>query len=284
MLPPLRIGSKIFDWKACPYFMGVLNVTPDSFSDGGRFFGLKEAVLRAKELIEEGADIIDIGGESTRPFSEPITEEEELKRVVPVVKAIREELPDVVISVDTYKSRVAEESLKAGASMINDISAGCFDQRMVEVVKDFDCPYVIMHIKGTPKTMQENPQYKDVVKEVKEFLQNRIEFLVKKGISVEKIIVDPGLGFGKNFEHNLEILKRLDEFYSLERPILLGHSRKSFIGKVLNKLNPLDREGGTVGFSVWSSLRGVQFLRVHRVDLNKDAVIMFKFLVQQIGG
>lgn len=284
MLSPLKIGSKIFDWQACPYFMGILNVTPDSFSDGGKFFGLKEAVLRAKELIEEGADIIDIGGESTRPFSDPITEEEELKRVVPVVKAIREELPDVVISVDTYKSRVAEESLKAGASMINDISAGCFDQRMVEVVKDFDCPYVIMHIKGTPKTMQENPQYKDVVKEVKEFLQNRIEFLVKKGISVEKIIVDPGLGFGKTFEHNLEILKRLDEFYSLGRPVLLGHSRKSFIGKVLNKPNPLDREGGTVGFSVWSSLRGVQFLRVHRVDLNKDAVIMFKFLVQQIGG
>ncbi|QER42154.1 dihydropteroate synthase [Thermodesulfobacterium sp. TA1] len=284
MLSPLRIGSKIFDWKDCPYFFGVLNITPDSFSDGGRFFNLKDAVLRAKELIEEGADIIDIGGESTRPFSDPITEEEELKRVIPVVKVVCEEFPGAIVSVDTYKSKVAEEALKAGASMINDISAGTFDPNMVDVVKDFGCPYVIMHIKGTPKNMQENPIYQDVVKEVREFLVRRIEFLVDKGVSVEKIIIDPGLGFGKTFEHNLEILKNLEEFYTLERPLLLGHSRKSFVGKIVNRENPLAREGGTVGFSVWAYLKRVHFLRVHRVDLNKDAVIMFKFLREHLGG
>ncbi len=279
MLSPLKIGSRTFDWKNLPYFMGILNVTPDSFSDGGKYFSLEKAVLKAGELIEEGADIIDVGGESTRPFSDPVPEEEELKRVVPVVKTIKQEFPSALISVDTYKSRVAEEALKAGADMINDISALRFDNYMVEVIKHYDCPVVIMHMKGTPKTMQLNPVYKDVVKEIKEFLKERIEFLVNKGISFENIIIDPGIGFGKTLEHNLRILKNLESFYELERPVLIGHSRKTFIGKLLNEKPPEKREGGTIGVSVFCAFKKVHFLRVHKVDLNKDAIKLFKVLI-----
>lgn len=283
MLVPLKIGSKIFDWKEVPYFMGILNITPDSFSDGGQFFSVKSAITRVKELLEEGADLIDVGGESTRPFADPVPVEEEIKRVVPVIKTIRQEFPETIISVDTYKSKVAEKVLEVGAHLINDISAGTFDPRMAEVIRDYGCPYVIMHIKGTPKTMQINPEYEDVVKEVRDFLSKRIEFLVEKGIKFENIIIDPGLGFGKTLQHNVEILKRIDEFFKLGRPILLGHSRKSFIGTLTNRSNPLKREGGTVGVSLWAYLKGIHFLRVHKVDLSKDAITMFKFLRQQEG-
>jgi dihydropteroate synthase len=280
MLPPLKVGTKVFDWKNYPYFMGILNVTPDSFSDGGKYLNLNSAVARAKELIEEGADIIDVGGESTRPFSEPVSEEEELKRVIPVIKAIKEEFPSVVISVDTYKSRVAEEALKAGAEIVNDISALRFDSRMIDIVKDFDCPVVIMHMQGTPKTMQINPVYNNVVEEVKSFLKERIDFLVDKGINFEKIIVDPGIGFGKTFEHNIELLKNLDSFHELNRPILLGHSRKTFIGKIINK-EPEMRDGGTVGVSIFAYFKKVHILRVHKVDLNKDAIKTFQVLMNK---
>ncbi len=279
MLPPLILGSKFLDWKDCPYFVGVLNVTPDSFSDGGKYLNLETALKRVKELLEEGADIIDVGGESTRPFSEPVPEEEELKRVIPVVKAIKIEFPEAIISVDTYKSRVAEEALKAGADLINDISALRFDPKMIEVVKDFECPVIIMHMQGNPKTMQINPTYKNVVKEIKDFLRERIEFLVKKGISFEKIIIDPGIGFGKTFNHNLQILRNLDSFKELNRPILIGHSRKSFIGEIINK-PPLKRDGGTVGVSLFAYLKGAHFLRVHKVDINKDAITTFKVLMK----
>lgn len=279
MFPPLNLGSKILDWKNCPYFVGILNVTPDSFSDGGKYLNVESALKRAKELLDEGADIIDIGGESTRPFSDPVPEEEELKRVIPVIKVIKKEFPEAIISVDTYKSKVAEEALKAGASIINDISALRFDPKMIEVVKDFDCPVIIMHMKGNPKTMQINPTYTDVVKEIKEFLKERIEFLVEKGISFENIIIDPGIGFGKTFNHNLQILKNLDSFKDLNRPLLIGHSRKSFIGEIINK-PPFLRDGGTVGVSLFAYLKGVQFLRVHKVDVNKDALATFKFLIE----
>lgn len=283
MLAPLKLGSKVFDWREVPYLVGILNVTPDSFSDGGKFVSIKSAITRVKELLEEGADIIDVGGESTRPFADPVPVEEEIERVIPVIKAIRQEFPEVILSVDTYKSKVAEKALEVGAHLINDISAGTFDPRMVEVIRDYQCPYVIMHIKGTPKTMQINPEYKDVVEEIKDFLSKRIEFLVEKGIKFENIIIDPGLGFGKTLEHNVEILKRIDEFFKLKRPILLGHSRKSFIGILTNRPDPLKREGGTVGTSLWAYLKGIHFLRVHRVDLSKDAITMFKFLTQQEG-
>lgn len=281
MLAPLRIGNRIFDWREIPYFMGVLNVTPDSFSDGGRFFSVNSAIIRVKELLEEGADIIDVGGESTRPFADPIPLEEEIKRVVPVIKAIKQDFPEAIISVDTYKSRVAERALEEGAHLINDISAGTFDPRMIEVIRDYQCPYVIMHIKGTPKTMQINPEYKNVVEEIKDFLSKRIEFLVEKGVRFENIIIDPGLGFGKTLDHNVEILRKIDEFFKLGRPVLLGHSRKSFIGTLTNRPDPLKREGGTVGVSFWAYLKGIHILRVHRVDLSKDAIMMFRLLKQQ---
>lgn len=279
MLPPLILGSKTLNWDNIPYFVGILNVTPDSFSDGGKYLNLKSALNRAKELLEEGAEIIDVGGESTRPFSDPVPEEEELKRVIPVIKTIKKEFPDSIISIDTYKSKVAEEALKAGANIVNDISALRFDSKMVEVVKDFNCPIIIMHMQGNPKTMQINPTYKDVVKEVKEFLQKRIEFLVEKGIPFENIIIDPGIGFGKTFKHNLQILKNLESFQELNRPILIGHSRKNFIGEIINK-PPFQRDGGTIGISLFAYLKGVHFLRVHKVDLNKDALLTFKFLAK----
>jgi dihydropteroate synthase len=279
MFPPLALGSKILDWKNSPYFVGILNVTPDSFSDGGKYLNMESALKKVKELLEEGAEIIDVGGESTRPFSDPVPEEEELKRVIPVIKTIKSEFPEAIISIDTYKSKVAEEALKAGANIVNDISALRFDPKMIEVVRDFGCPIIIMHMQGNPKTMQINPTYKDVVKEIKEFLKERIEFLVKKGIPFENIIIDPGIGFGKTFSHNLQILKNLDSFKELNRPLMIGHSRKSFIGEIINK-PPSLRDGGTVGVSLFAYLKGVQFLRVHKVDINKDALSTFKFLIE----
>jgi len=238
-IKPLKVKNRIFDWKEAPYFVGILNVTPDSFSDGGEFLQVEKAVKRAKELVEEGADIIDIGGESSRPFSDPVPEEEELKRVIPVIKAVKSELPDVIISIDTYKSRVAEKALEAGADIVNDISAGRFDPDMVKVVKEAGCPVILMHMKGTPKTMQINPFYKDVIAEIKNFLKEKIEYFVEKGVDFEKIIIDPGIGFGKRLEDNLKIIRNLDAFLSLNRPVLLGHSRKSFIGEFIK--NPLGK-------------------------------------------
>ncbi len=278
MISPLVLNSKIFDWKDIPYFIGVLNVTPDSFSDGGNYLTLDSALTRAKELLDEGADIIDVGGESTRPFSDPVPENEELMRVIPVIKAIKKEFPKAIISIDTYKSKVAEKALEAGAEIVNDISALRFDPKMIEVVKHFDCPVIIMHMKGNPKTMQINPIYKNVIQEIKEFLMQRIEFLIEKGISFEKIIIDPGIGFGKTFEHNIHILKNLHIFQELNRPILIGHSRKRFIGEIIKK-PPIERDGGTVGISIFAYLKNVQFLRVHKVDINKDAIRTFKFLL-----
>ncbi len=279
-IKPLKIRNRIFDWSDIPYFVGILNVTPDSFSDGGKFLEVEKAVERAREMIEEGADIIDVGGESSRPFSEPVSEEEELKRVIPVIKTLREEFPEVIISIDTYKSRVAEKAINAGADIVNDISAGRFDPEMVNVIKDAECPVILMHMKGTPKTMQIDPFYKDVLKEIKDFLKERIDHFVSRGVDFEKIIVDPGIGFGKRLQDNLEIIKNLDVFKSLGRPVFLGHSRKSFIGEFIKK-PPDERDFATAGVSVFAVLKGVHFLRVHSVKVNKDAVTMFKILFQE---
>lgn len=278
MFQPLRIRNYLFDWKDTPYLMGIINVTPDSFSDGGEAETVEKALEKAKSMLEEGAHIIDIGGESTRPFSEPVPEDVEIKRVIPVIRAIRESFPEAIISVDTYKAKVAELALKNGADLINDISGCQFDKNMVKVAKDFECPIIVMHIKGTPKTMQINPYYQDVVKEIKGYFYERIDFLIQKGISFEKIILDPGLGFGKTFQHNIELLRRLDEFKELERPLLIGPSRKSFIGEIVKK-PPKERDGGTAGVAIFSFLKGVQFLRVHNVALVKDTLRTFKFLL-----
>jgi len=276
MLKPLQIRKVIFDWTETPYLMGIINVTPDSFSDGGEVDTVEKALKRAELLLKEGASILDIGGESTRPFSDPVPEEIEIKRVLPVIKAIRENFPEAIISVDTYKAKVAELALKTGADMINDISGCQFDKKMIDVAKDFQCPIVIMHIKGTPKTMQINPYYENVIKEIKAYFYERIDFLTNKGIAFEKIILDPGLGFGKTFQHNLEIIKNLEEFKEFKRPILLGPSRKSFIGEIVKK-PPKERDGGTAGFAIYSYFKGVHFLRVHNVSLINDVLKTFKF-------
>jgi dihydropteroate synthase len=250
--------------------MGILNITPDSFSDGGKYISLEKAVERGLEMEKEGADIIDIGGESTRPFAEPVSLEEELERVIPVIEKIRDK-SDIKISVDTYKSEVAEEAIRAGANIINDISGATFDNRMKGVIKRYDKPIIIMHIKGTPKNMQINPEYDDLIGEIKQFLVNRKKELNEFGIKDDKIIIDPGIGFGKKIEHNYIIINRLNEFKSVGLPILIGASRKSFLGKPFD-YSIEEREEGTCVSSVISILNGVSILRVHNIVSAKRVI------------
>lgn len=252
------------------YIMGILNVTPDSFSDGGLYFDWEKAVAKAYEMVAAGADIIDIGGESTRPGADPLPLEEELRRVIPVLDRLVREVK-VPLSVDTYKAEVARQALEHGATIINDISGLRADPDMARVVARFDCPVVVMHIKGTPKNMQDNPTYEDVIAEVKEYLQQGIELAVAAGLSREKVIVDPGIGFGKNLEHNLKILQCLEEFKTLGQPLLVGTSRKSFIGKILD-LPVNERLLGTAATVALSIAKGVDIVRVHDVREMKQVV------------
>jgi dihydropteroate synthase len=248
---------------------GVLNVTPDSFSDGGLYFEPKRAIERAHQLVDEGADLIDIGGESTRPGAEPVSEKEELRRVMPVIEKLDIPIP---ISIDTYKSGVAKEALDAGCELVNDISGLSFDSNMINVVRERDAGCVIMHIKGSPRDMQRNPEYKDVIGEIISYLADRIELATTSGIPKERIMIDPGIGFGKrNPDDNLLILKRLREFQWLSRPIIIGVSRKSFIGKVLG-LEVLDRLSGSIAASVIAVINGANCLRTHDVKETREAV------------
>lgn len=258
--------------------MGIINVTPDSFFSGSRKQSVLEAVEAAKKMIEDGVDIIDVGGMSTRPGSDPIDEEEELNRVIPVIKAIRS-ITDVPISVDTYRWRVALKALEAGADIVNDISGYQFEPDIVRVVSENNAPYVLMHIKGTPKTMQENPHYEDVVKEIKEYFSEKIEHLKEKGVS--QIILDPGIGFGKRYEDNLEILRRIDEFKEFKIPILVGASRKSFIGITLGNVPPEERLEGTLAVTAYCTLKGVDIIRVHDVLPNKRVIRMMEAILWQ---
>lgn len=260
----LRWRDFDLDLSSKTHVMGILNVTPDSFSDGGLFYEPERAVEHALKMIEDGADIIDIGGESTRPGSEPVSEEEEIKRVVPVIKKLSRQIK-VPISIDTYKSRVARASLEAGASIVNDISGLRFDPEMKKVVAEYKVPVVIMHIKGTPKTMQINPVYEALIPEIMDYLREGIMIAKEAGIPEELIIIDPGIGFGKTFEHNLEIINNLREFTYLERPILIGPSRKAFIGKILGDVPPMMRLEGTLGAVAISAYNGADIVRVHDV-------------------
>lgn len=256
--------------KHRPLIMGILNVTPDSFYDGGKFFRKEDAVRHALEMVEEGADIIDVGGESTRPFSEPTSTEEELRRVIPVIEEIRKRT-DVVISIDTYKAQVARRAIEAGATMLNDISGLTFDGEMVEVAKSFQGPVVVMHIKGRPLDMQVNPCYEDVIREIGEFFHERLRTLEANCIQRERIVLDPGIGFGKRVEDNLRILKHLGEFRRFERPLLVGTSMKSFIGVVTD--SPLEeRLPGTLASVVLAFLAGADILRVHDVKATYKAL------------
>jgi len=260
----LVCGDYQLDLGKRTYIMGILNVTEDSFFDGGLYNEPEKAVRRAFEMKEEEADIIDIGGESTRPGATPCTVEEELKRVIPIVKRLIKENIDLPISIDTYKSEVAKACLDEGAHIINDISALRFDSEMVKVVALYKVPVVLMHIQGTPQDMQQNPQYKCVVSEIISHLQQQIKFAIDSGIDKVKIIIDPGIGFGKTVDHNLEILRRLREFKSLGFPILIGTSRKSLIGKVLD-LPVEERLEGTAATVAVSILNGANIIRVHDI-------------------
>ncbi|MDI6800094.1 MAG: dihydropteroate synthase [Actinomycetota bacterium] len=243
--------------------MGILNVTPDSFSDGGVYLNLDLAIRAAERMTKDGADIIDIGGESSRPGAEPATLADELTRVTPVIEALSGRL-NIPISIDTYKAKVAEEALKAGAVIINDISGLRADERMAGVAAEAKAAVVIMHMLGTPRDMQKDPKYKSVIDEIISFFTERIAFAIKSGIKEDKIIIDPGIGFGKTLEHNLEILRRLDDFKTLGFPVLIGTSRKSFIGTVLG-LEVTDRLEGTAATVTYSIVKGADIVRVHDV-------------------
>ena len=243
--------------------MGILNVTPDSFSDGGLYAEPERAVEHAVEMIKAGADIIDVGGESTRPGADPVSAEEERRRVLPVIQALRRR-SDVLISIDTYKAEVACAALDAGADIVNDISGLGFDEEMPGVVASTGAGLVLMHIRGTPRTMQQNPVYQDVVNEIGEIFAERLAKAEKAGISPEQVVLDPGIGFGKKLQHNLEILRRLKEFRRFERPILIGPSRKSFIGAILD-LPPDQRLEGTAAAVAVGIANGADVVRVHDV-------------------
>lgn len=258
--------------------MGILNVTPDSFSDGGQFLDPESARRQAIKMAEEGADLIDVGGESSRPGAEPVSADEELRRVLPVIKAVSESV-SVPISIDTYKAEVARRAVEAGASMVNDIGALSFDPEMASTVAALGVPVCLMHMKGAPRNMQQNPVYGDVVTEVRQWLADRAEFAIRHGILEENIVLDPGFGFGKRPEHNLELLRRFQSLTALGYPVVSGWSRKSTIGKVLGGLPPDDRIEGTAATVALSIAYGAAIVRVHdvkamaRVAKMTDAVV-----------
>tara|TARA_B100000575_G_scaffold51834_1_gene38566 strand:+ start:550 stop:1401 length:852 start_codon:yes stop_codon:yes gene_type:complete len=255
--------------------MGILNVTPDSFSDGGKYLEKNNAINHALAMIDNGADIIDVGGESTRPFSDPVSLDEEISRVIPVIEGIRKE-SDVCISIDTTKSEVATAALNSGASLINDVSAMEVDPLMVDVALKFDCPIIIMHMKGNPKSMQDNPQYESLISDIKDYLQERVDFIVSKGINSKKIVIDPGIGFGKTVENNFEIINNLNHFTKMGFPVMLGASRKSFIGISLD-LPEEDRLEGSLAANIIGLQNGAKIFRVHDVaETNKAFVIANK--------
>ena len=257
--------------KRKPLVMGIVNVTPDSFSDGGKFFSPEVAISHASKLITQGADIIDIGGESTRPGAEQVSESEELKRVIPVIEKIRIDNPTILISIDTTKASVAKHAIEAGADIINDVSGFSFDNNMIGIVESFNIPVVIMHMKGNPQNMQLNPKYKDIVNEILDFFKMKIKIAIQSGINRSMIILDPGIGFGKTVEHNFELLSRLNEFNVLELPIMIGPSRKSFIGITLD-LPPEDRVEGTAAAVSAGVMNGASIVRVHDVKSMKRVV------------
>ena len=258
--------------------MGVLNVTPDSFSDGGQFLDPRSAVQHALRMVEEGADIIDVGGESTRPFSGRVTADEELKRVIPVIREIRSR-SDVLISIDTYRSAVAREACGAGADMVNDISALRFDPLMAETVAGLGVYVVLMHMKGTPEDMQTEPHYEDVIAEVADFLRERTAFATSRGVMEEDIILDPGIGFGKRMEDNLRIIKELRVFKEIGKPILVGASRKSFIGEVTGAPveGRIDGSLASVAVSIWN---GADIVRVHDVGKTHKVVSLVDAIIK----
>ncbi|MBI1933536.1 MAG: dihydropteroate synthase [Ignavibacteriales bacterium] len=260
-----------------PLVMGILNVTPDSFSDGGKFSDKNSAVDHALKMIDSGADIIDIGGESTRPGSDIISAEEEFNRVIPVLRDIRKIDKQIIISIDSFKSKIIERSLEFVIEIVNDISAGMFDNNIFEIVKNNKLTYVLMHMKGTPKNMQVNPNYHDVVKELYDFFELKIIELFEQGI--QKIIVDPGIGFGKRVKDNFQILNKLDNFKKLSKPLLIGLSKKSFLGKSLN-IDVTERDNSTIISETIAALKGAKIIRTHNVKNTVELKKIFNFITE----
>jgi dihydropteroate synthase len=251
--------------------MGILNVTPDSFSDGGKFSGLNDALQQVELMLFEGADIIDIGGESTRPGAEPVAANEQVQRVVPVIEAIRQLHSDILISIDTTLSEVAKAALDAGADIINDVSGGRADQAILALAAQTGAPIILMHSKGTPKTMQDNPHYQDVVQEVLDALNESINAALKAGVKKEAIAIDPGIGFGKRKQDNLDLLAHLDRFVAMGFPVLLGTSRKRFMGTICDVAEPSELVTATAVTTALGVMAGVQMFRVHDVKENRQA-------------
>ena len=268
-----QLKTRMLNVGQIPLLMGIVNVTPDSFSDGGKFYGTSTAIEHALQLASDGADILDVGGESTRPYSDPVAVEEELSRVVPVIEGIVAE-SEVPISVDTSKSVVARAALAAGAEIINDVTGLEGDPEMLHVAIETRAGLCAMHMQGTPQTMQDDPSYGDVVEDIFHYLGQRVETLVEMGIDRERICLDPGIGFGKTHAHNLELLRRCDRFLDLRCPILVGHSRKGFLAKIIGDQDA-DRTAATVGVSLAMAMKGIQVLRIHDIRPTREALQTF---------
>jgi dihydropteroate synthase len=266
--PELRLGDVVLEWGKRTYIMGILNVTPDSFSDGGQFHTLERAIAQAHSMIKAGADLLDIGGQSTRPQAEDVSLDEELQRVIPVIEALRtgESAISTPISIDTTKADVARRAIAAGANLVNDISGATYDPAMLSTVAELGVPIILMHIRGTPQTMQQLTDYEDVVQDIRTWLQERVEAAIAHGIPPQHLILDPGIGFAKTFAQNLDILRRLPELRSLGYPLLIGPSRKSFIGHILNQPDPTQRVWGTAAACCGAIATGGDILRVHDVE------------------
>ena len=262
---PTSFEQWLRDPKRRALVMGVLNVTPDSFSDGGRFAARDAAVAHAVAMVNAGASLIDVGGESTRPGSQPVAEEEQIRRVVPVIEEVKRRGVEVIVSIDTTRAAVAAAALHAGAHLVNDISAGRDDAGMLPLVAAHGVPVVLMHMKGTPATMQDNPTYDDVTRETIDFLRERVIAAERAGVAGHRILVDPGIGFGKTMTHNLELIRRQGELAILGRPVVIGTSRKGFIGRITNEPEPSRRLFGTAACVAWAVANGSAIVRVHDV-------------------
>jgi dihydropteroate synthase len=279
-----KLRQRSVDLSRSGLIMGVLNVTPDSFSDGGQFVDAQAAFRQAERMMEEGAAILDVGGESSRPGSEPVALEEELRRVIPVIHRTRVRFPDLLLSIDTYKAETARQALAAGADIVNDISALRADRKMIEVLQQSDAGVILMHMRGTPKTMQIDPHYENVVGEVFEFLRRRRDELVQGGIDRARIAIDPGYGFGKRVQDNLELVRQLDRFVELGQPIVVGISRKSMIAHLAGdrKLQLEDRMWPTVALTSLLREKGAHIFRVHDVRPNLEALRMTEAILSDV--
>jgi dihydropteroate synthase len=260
--------------------MGVLNITPDSFSDGGLFFQRDKAIAQGEALAAQGADLLDIGGESTRPFSDPISNQEEIQRIVPIIRELGKRI-SLPLSVDTYKAEVAKAALDAGAGLVNDISALSFDSDLAKVIAEYRVPVILMHMQGTPRDMQVNPQYKHLLEDIYQFFVERIALAQSQGISRDHILLDPGIGFGKTYSQNLTLIKRLDYFQNLDQPLVLGTSRKAFIGKITGQ-EPLNRDWGTAATLAIGAWQGAHMVRVHNVAAAKQVMAVADALAEGV--